>query len=246
MALAERVLARYEEAKNEKNQMTGVWDALKKYARPSRDNSGVSGAPGENASKSLDSFTRLHDSTLMNANIRHCGGVKAWMAPATSLFFSLEPPDGFENDEEIKKKCAEWTQTMHRYMAKSNFHTEDHEAILDGGAFGTRALVVEDAGLLSPHGPLNYQCWEIGSYAVLASSRGMIDTVFQHKEFTVRQAVQQFGEGNLPEALQQKYRDKPEDGTKHEFVWAIYPREDAERDKSVSYTHLTLPTNREV
>jgi hypothetical protein len=231
--IAENVLTRYKEADMRKSEMTAVWEALGKYARPSRANAGVLTTGTQTGNQTVDGFTRLHDSSLMNANIRHCGGVKAWVAPASTPFFELEPSDGFEDDEEVKIWCAGVTLKMHKLLSRSNFHTEDHEAILDGGAFGTRGVFVEDAWSNGREGPspFNFQCWETGTFSILENARGVIDTTFRVIEYTLRQAVQKFGEQALPVALQERYKVKPGDSTKEKFILAIYPREDAERDK---------------
>ena len=225
--VVQRALDRYETAEQLRREMTTVFQTLGDYARPSRET--LNNIQVKN--KSAERHTQLFDSTLVQANMDHAAGIKSWMSPAGSLWFSLGPPSYLKGDNEVEGWFNTCTEKLHEILASSRFHTEEHEALLDGGAFGIRSLFIE-RGHRSV--PLQFTCWEPGTFSVLENDQGEIDTVFLTKNFTPRQAAQKFGEDNLPDKVKKKLL--PSDAAKMDskdedtYVLCIYPRDDAERD----------------
>lgn len=220
-----KFLQRFELAETERLKMAGIFKTLGDYARPSRDSVMTPVGPQINT-KNTYRHTRLFDDTLIQVNQQHAAGFKSWMSPAEVPWFRMDAPYQFANDDEVESWYDQVTEITQVIMATSNFNTEEHEAILDGGAFGTRGLYVEKG----KRAPLNFRCWEIGTFSIMENSEGYIDTTFKTQEYDPRQAAQEFGEAALPDSVRTTLKDRPGEITKDVYIHGLYPREDAERD----------------
>lgn len=220
----------WQEAEQYRMNMVGVFTQLGDYARPSVETT-ASVEPNYQSAKTAIKHTKLFDTTLMNSVEQHAGGIKAWMSPANSFWFQIKPNDIYVGDDEIEEWHHRATEIMERVINQSNYHAEDHEAIIDGAAFGTRAkLIVEDnTGAV----PFHVRRWDPNTFSMLENSKGDIDTVFLIKNWTARQAAQEFGENRLPDAVLQRFKLKPEDQTKDKYILCIYPREEDEMTPGV-------------
>ena len=227
--LVERLLVRQQQADTYRQQMSMVWKALGDFARPSRAtiHAPQGTTPQRSGMSRADKHTRLFDTTLIKANNQHAAGYKAWMSPASTPWFQLEPPAALRMDDECASWYARVTEITSEMLSLNNFHAEDFEALLDGGAFGTRC-VFADVGTRSP---VFFQCWEVDTYSILEDKEGYVDTVFHTYEYTPRQAAQEFGEEALPQATRDKLANAKDSAVKEVYVHCVYPREDAERDK---------------
>jgi hypothetical protein len=167
----------------------------------------------------------------MSAVEQHAAGIKSWVSPANSFWFALEPDDAYGQSDEIIAWHNAATQIFEKIIANSNFHAEDLEAITDGAAFGTRAILINEKELTSTNSkPFVCQRWEIPGFSMLENSDGNIDTNFNTRFFTPRQAMQQFGTARLPQAVLDKISAGKLDDTQEKYIHGIYPRDDDEYD----------------
>lgn len=217
------------EAENKRLQMAGVFEVLRDHARPSIDH--VSSNEPNNEGKSVHKHTRLFDTTLLNAVQTHGGGIKSWMSPANSFWFKFDPDDHYGEDEQIAIWHHKVTGIMEKVIAKSNFHAEDFEAILDGASLGTRNLLItENLG-----GGVPFVCkhYDPATYAPVEDENGFISEVYLTKNMTCKQAVKMFGEDAVPSQIRDRFLTKPEDSTEDRYVLCIYPREEDEYDPNL-------------
>lgn len=236
--LAERLMPRFEAAETILKEIIPSFQLLTSYCRPSRDvinNAyGANSHSGSNTARVMQHMWRLYDSKMIRANLQHASGVMAWMSPPTTQWFQLRPPPGLAGDEEVEAWHNSVTEAMRSIMAVSNFSAENHEAILDGGCAGPRALTALEGN--EPGNPVIYKALEPGSYAMEENAvTGRIDCFYQTVKYTPRQASQKFGAENLPDKVQTKLKDIGKhngDADKEEYIQCVYPREDYERDKS--------------
>lgn len=217
------------EAENKRMSMASVFEVLRDYARPSIDH--ITTNEPNNDSKTVKKHTRLFDTTLMNAVQQHGSGIKAWMSPANSFWFKLDPDDAYADDERAVVWHHKVTEIMERIIAKSNFHAEDFEAILDGAGLGTRGLMItETPGEMNPFVCRQY---DPSTFAPVEDANGIISEVYLTKNFTSKQAVKMFGEEAVPDSVRERFKAKPEDPTEDKYILCIYPREMDEYDANL-------------
>lgn len=234
--ITQRALDRYELARNGLNEFSQVHSVLADYCRPTNESAGR--GPIRSNHPSTNKTTRLFDTTAALSVQKHASGIKSWMSPAQNHWFDLLPPDEFADDEECISWYAKCTAVLEKLLARSMFHSEDHECILDGAAFGIRCLY---ADINEKTGMLIAQQWEPGTFAVLENSEGMVDSIFREKNFTARQALEKFGEAALPETTVKEAKEASKSGNKRLYVHCIYPRIDAERDGNFSMLAENMP-----
>jgi hypothetical protein len=221
--LGKRILERYEALKQLRAPWESLWQDIAKYVVPRR-------APGlagtEAGTPSTKEADVLFDTTAVQSNMTLANGQLAWMSPLESPWFSFDPETA---DDDAKTFLAKATKTSRDELAVSSFYTSVHEFYLDRGAFGTACLYVEPGKKRA----ISAKVWPVGSFVMDEDDEGNVDTVMRCFKLTARQAVQKFGEkavsGKILERLKKGGAAEHE---RVEFIHAIYPREDAERDKA--------------
>lgn len=228
--IGERCHRQWEEADKKRMAMSGVFSSLRDYARPSIDNV-ISAEPNTSGAKSTQKHTRLYDSTLMNSVEQHASGIKAWMSPANSFWFEITPHEYYEGNERVKQWHHTASQIMERLISRSNFHAEDFEAIVDGAAFGTRALLITE--LNDPNTPFVCRRYDPSAIAILEDEHGRIGEIYITQNFTAKQAVAKFGAEDLPKEVTDRFREKPHDPTEDKYILCIYTRGEDEYDSQL-------------
>jgi len=221
--LSKRIEERYQALRGVRSPWETLWTEIAKYVMPRR----TPGLNGTIQSPGTANEALLFDTTAVRANMTLANGQLAWMSPLEAAWFAFEPQRGQGDD--AKRWFARATATARDELAISNFYTAVHEFYLDRGAFGTACLYVEPGR----RNAINAQTWPVGSFVIDEDENGMVDTVIREFQLTARQAVQKFGEAKVSEKLRkiaEKGGASAQD--KVRFLHAIYPREDAERDRA--------------
>lgn len=110
-----------------------------------------------------------------------------------------------------------------RYEPRANFAGQNFERWISTGAFGTGALFI-DYDTKNPG--LRYRCVNLRDLFMLENHQGVIDTVYRLFQYTARQAVQAFGEKNLPESILKCLEQPNMVNKKHDFLHCVKPRTD--------------------
>jgi len=221
--LAKRIRTRFESLREKRRPWETLWQDIANYVMPRR----APGIIGSVQSPSTDTESRLFDTTAVQANMTLANGQLAWMSPMESPWFSFEP-QGRRKFDDAKLWLSDATTEARDALASSNFYEAVHEFYLDRGAFGTAALYVEPG----KKKPLNCKVWPVGTFVIDEDEEGDIDTVIREFELTARQAVAKFGEDKVhPKVAKRLKQGGTHQNDKIKFLHAIYPREDAERDK---------------
>lgn len=211
---------RFAALKSQRDAWAGLWQEIAAYVFPRR-NTGFGGTVEANSPASQVLF----DNTAVHANMTLANGQLAWMSPLESGWYGFQPDQRAKKDDAAKLWMTEKTDVARHEMATSNAYTALHEFYLDRGAFGVAALYVEPGKKKA----LNFQHWPVGSFVIDEDAEGNVDTVIREFSLSARQAAQKFGAENLSPKLQAILGKKDENG-KVNFLHAIYPREDADRD----------------
>ena len=223
--LALHVLERWRSMRSDQSPWLSTWQEIADYVMPRK---AEIFSTAENPSTSRNDG--LFDTTAIFANNTLANGMLSYMTPSGSRWFSFDPTEAQKESDPVKKwlqKCTEITQA---HLANSNFYSEMHELYFDDGGFGTAAIIA----LPGKSFALNFQTFEIGSYALAEDDEGLVDTAFRELRMTCRQAALKFGEENLgpkTAAELQKYRQTGKgDTVKKSIIHAIYPRDGSERE----------------
>jgi len=221
--LGKRILDRYEALKKLRAPWESLWQDIAKYVVPRRAPGLAGTEPGTPSTKEADV---LFDTTAVQSNMTLANGQLAWMSPLESPWFSFDPETA---DDEAKTFLAKATKTSRDELAVSSFYTAVHEFYLDRGAFGTACLYVEPGKKRA----ISAKVWPVGSFVMDEDDEGNVDTVMRCFKLTARQAVQKFGEERVSgKILERLKKGGAAEHERVEFIHAIYPREDAERDKA--------------
>ena len=164
----------------------------------------------------------IFDSTATVALKRFGAILDSLLTPRNTTWHRLLPSDPYlAKDRQTKLWFEEATRILfkHRYAPKANFASQNQQNYMGLGAFGTGCLFTD--ALKSERG-LRYRAIGLGEIFFDENHQGIIDTAYRRFELTARQAVQQWGEDNLPKSIV----DKAKDNTKFWFVHCVKPRED--------------------
>lgn len=212
--LATNILQRHYELVSQRATWETLWEDIARYVMPRK-----AGLFTKDSQPSVEDETYLFDATAVRANMILANGQLSWMTPMESRWFSFEPPQAMESEEEIKQWFKRCTETVHGELARSNFYTEIHELYLDRGAFGTAAILVEQGRAHS----LNFTKLDIGSFAVSEDDEGYVDTISREYEMTARQAALKFGPDALSDPMKADLANT-KSYRKFQIVHMIYPR----------------------
>lgn len=222
--IASAILRRHNAAKTDQGAWISIWSDLAQYVKPDRDCIGLNAAFGKTPNSGRFD---LFDGTAQHGNLIYASGCMAYLTPADDPWFRFDPPQALNDNENVKQWTQEVTEITQQDLATSNFYSQIHESWLEDGAFGTQSIACEPG---DKH-PLRFTSHEIGDYAILENHNGEVDTWFHEFSLTHRQAVQKFGEANLPaEVVEYVKLGGEKADEKRMYLHCIYPREDAERD----------------
>lgn len=214
-----QVSDRYKELLSERASYDTLWQHISDYIIPRKSEIQTDKSPD-----SSDYVEDLYDMTASQANLTLAAGIMTNAVPKTERWFAFSPPEVILNDEEKRQKASGWFDTVSaitaKALAKSNFYTEFHEAMLDRNAFGTCALYVA-AGKKNL---LTFRSVKVGNFVIDLDSEGNVDTVMRCLMWNARQCRDEFGE----EALSDKMKAdlKSGDNKKYEILHVVRPRKD--------------------
>lgn len=134
----------------------------------------------------------------------------------------------FQNPEQNREdEAKEWiedcTQRMYNAINDSNFVSVINETYKDLITFGTACLETTFTNTPEEGFKLVFKSTPLHSCAFTESVHGRIDTVYVEYELMPDQAVELFGEKNLPEKVKECLKEKKID--KHKYLRCVAPNE---------------------
>lgn len=181
------VVRAYDAMLADRTQCEGLWNFVRKFVLRSR------------AEVAADD---IRDSTAVSA-CQGLAGIEAeYMTPASSIWFSFDPPHGLAKVSGVKEWYAECGTIAADVLTGSNFYAAMGEMYLDRAGFGCGAL------LCFRHGDdLNFEHVPIGSFVWGEDAKGGINCMIRELSLTSAQAVEQFGEAGLSDKVMTAYND---------------------------------------
>lgn len=164
----------------------------------------VKRSPGEQRTN------HIYDGTAPLAVNKSAAAIEGLIMPATATWHTLTTDNHDLNQDKMVKEYFDEVNRIlfnSRYRNRSGFSSGNHEVLRSMMAFGTGNMYVSE----DPSGRgINYRSVFLGDTYLLEDHRRRIDTVVRRIEMTKRQAIQQFGEENLPKRILDEKNDYSE------------------------------------
>ena len=223
-----QILGLWENFKQTRSQWMLHWEDLARLLLPRRIGFVTENIDGDRRTEDI------YDSTPMRAARGLANAVSQLLRPESEKWvFIKAEEDVLNNRGEVQEwlKRAEDTLLAAMYNPKARLRQAGGEADHDIVAFGTACLFT---GQSRTGRHLQYITSHLKDVTIAVNAEGVIDTVFQHRKFTLRQAMQKFGLSNLSADLQKRIDeagqgmdDEKMSGEKFDFLRVVRPREDA-------------------
>lgn len=177
------------------------WEEVAELVLPNYRNTFFYGSYNFPGQKKTD---RQVDATAMLALGRFAAILDSLLTPRNMMWHNLAPDnDDLARDRSVKLYFEQITRTLfkHRYKPTANFSSQNLQVYQSLGAFGNGCMWVDGYQGLSGGGGLRYRALPLGEIYLRENHQGQIDGFCRHFRLTRRQAVDQFGEDKLPEAI---------------------------------------------
>lgn len=221
---ANEILRRHAEAEKARNQNASLWRDVAVFFSDNADLSFIHADKRSDKQADTERLADVFDSTGFEAAQGFASGCFEFVTPSTQPFFRLRMPDLFQGDKDAGNRWLSKCQDiMYPVLANSNFYPEVLNCYENVGIFGTTGFAVDP----DEESALNFRAIPPWQFAILENHRGEVDSVFRRHSMTPRQAVQKFGEENLPQSTVE--RSKPDaDGADdyHVYIHFIGPNRD--------------------
>lgn len=188
------------------------------------------------------SFTTVHtpgafltneifDNTAQYLNNQMGSAILGAMWPNGARSIRINPVEGLPDSKEIKDYYGFLTKQMVKHMdnPKAGLMLSLTEYFGDQGVFGTSgigAFEKDDRAV-----PVYYKAWDVKTMHIDEGATGLVDTVYNVTEMTVRKAAKIYGVENLSATSQGAFNDSKKIGDKIIIVHAIEPRMDRDPNK---------------
>jgi hypothetical protein len=163
----------------------------------------------------------VYDTTIMQSALTLASGLFDYLV--TGNWFSWEAPvflDKRARTNRLKKWYKDISEIGLELIIDSNFYSTLYEMLWENTGLGTSHIhgdEDDDNVFFFTNAPA-------GTYRIRNNSRGVVDTVFIRRDLTAKQAVEEYGIGNLSEKITKAYNDKKSQ-EKFTFIIKHYKRE---------------------
>lgn len=168
---------------------------------------------------------KMFDATAALALDRGTAAIHSLMVPDNQFWHGLTVGNGPDlmDYQPVKVWLDEIRNRLFamRKRPVANFSSQAQECIRSLLAFGTLCMFTEDV----PGRGARYKSIHLAELDFAENKDGIVDYVHRKFEFTARQAVQAFGEKNLPQKIVDAWR-KNDEATRFEFIHCVKPNEE--------------------
>ena len=218
------LIALYNRASQNQQEMHSAWDELARYIRPSM--SGMVSPKQDGEKRTND----IWDSTAPQAVADLGNYLSAGMTPSASPWLNMVYRQADLNEQ---NDYVEWlqqcTEVQRAEMLRSNFYGVMGEFYQDLPTFGNGALHADSRyDQLGKWEALHYEAIWLKELVALADEYGDLTTTFRCYEQTALQWVGKFGD-DVGDDVKKLAAEKPETPVK--FLHVVYPRDLADIDQ---------------
>jgi hypothetical protein len=217
------VLKQFEKLKAIRQPLDQEYEACYDYTYPTlgagfrEERDGVSNAQSTKAKQA-----KLFDSTATDSVRLLSSSTLSSLTPPNTRWFNLAPPmlDPDELDQEGKQWLEDSAAQIHVMIHASNYDSEAIEFMNHMMIAGMCGLYTELKG-----DKYHFETWPLNHlYCQETLNNGYIDTVYRAFQYTVEEAVIEFGLNALPQKMKDSYANDPHGTKMYKFVVAIRPR----------------------
>ena len=173
--------------------------------------------------------TRIMDSTATQCvNVLSSGMMSGLTSPARP-WFNIKVADPELNEvKAIKVWTEEIRERMCQVFIQSNLYTTLPQVYSDLAVFGTTAFALME----DEHSVVRCYSYPVGSFWIMPSERGVIDSCYRKFQMSRRQMIAKFGLDNCSKQIQEAARNGKGDlDIWHEIRHVVEPNEDFDGDK---------------
>lgn len=198
--------------RSERSNWESNWQETTEYVVPNKNNFTRTSTQGEK--KGLDLF----DSTAIHSNQLLAGALHGMLTNPSSFWFALSTGNSkIDQTDAVRIWLDNAMRKIHLVLNNANFQTEIHEIYLDLGSVGTALLYIEPDKVTK----VRFAAQFLNHCYIMEDNKGMVDTVFRCFQWTLKQAVQEWGD-KLPPKMLAEATDNP--NKKQQFIHAVFPR----------------------
>jgi hypothetical protein len=229
--ITEESLRDFSECQTYRNTTAAQWQEISELILPVYSNTFYHGSynfPGQKLN------LRQIDANGQMALHRFAAICDSLLTPRNMFWHGLEGDrDYLMKDRSVRVWYEQATKTLfkQRYAPHANFAAQNYAIYNSLGAFGTGGMFVD--GLMDNTGArgLRYKAVPLGELYIKENHQGQVDSFIRAFRLTGRQAVQQFGEENLPAAIVEAYHKNSQ--TPYLFLHRVVPRSDDYDPRSI-------------
>ncbi|WP_332751832.1 portal protein [Hydrogenophaga sp.] len=217
------VLKQFEKLKAIRQPLDQEYEACYDYTYPTLGAGFREGRDGvSNAQSTKAKQAKLFDSTATDSVRLLSSSTLSSLTPPNTRWFNLAPPmlDPDELDQEGKQWLEDSAAQIHVMIHASNYDSEAIEFMNHMMIAGMCGLYTELKG-----DKYHFETWPLNHlYCQETLNNGYIDTVYRAFQYTVEEAVIEFGLNALPQKMKDSYANDPHGTKMYKFVVAIRPR----------------------
>lgn len=192
---------KYNSLKTERDLLINDWKEISEYIIPRKETLSSSSSP-------IEKESIIYDGTAGEALTIAAAGLMSWTSPKSESWFSFAPSKNVspENKMEAQKWLSQCTEKALELLAESSYYEKRHENIIDKLAFGTSAMFIG-----KKDGKVYFENLDIGSYVFSENYLGKVDMVIRELKLKPYQALDFFGEKNIPRSVKEKIMKNSEE-----------------------------------
>lgn len=213
---ADDIIRRQERMQTDRAIFEQHWREIAERVLPRKDHFRVNRNPGDKHTE------KVFDATANLALERFAAAMESMLTPRTQKWHRLRVLDEDLNEnQEVREYLDRVTDILFqvRYSPKANFASQANEVYMDLGAFGTGCLLIDD---MVGRG-IRYRSIPLNEYFIAENHQGVVDTLNRRFPMSARQAIQKFGEKNVPDSITRAMEKNPEQT--FEFIHCVQPNE---------------------
>lgn len=173
--------------------------------------------------------SKIIDSASQEALNKFAAAMESILTPRASKWHKLGVKSkALKDNQEVTEYLDEVNDILFekRYATTANYASQQHEAYMSLGAFGTAVMMTED----NPETRgIRYSTSHISEHYFMEDASKNIDTDYRLYRLTARQAMMRFGEENLPKNIVEAFEKNPTE--KFEFIHCVMPNNDRKFSK---------------
>lgn len=174
---------------------------------------------------------KVFDVTATQALNRFIAAMSSTLTPRSQRWHRLSVAKSYQENKEIQIYLDQVTDILFnvRYNPKGNFASQIDECYRSLGKFGTACMFVDD----ELGKGIRYKAIHLSEIYVSENAVGIVDTVYRKFQYTARQAIEAFGEDNMPDKILQANENNPD--LQFWFIHAVYPNKEHDESKYDSF-----------